>query len=141
MSLKDRLNHVNKDQGSTCKKFEYSGECLIMVPHRATGFSPFVLFYGFEAITLYKILFTRYALEEKYQDTLGSQILKMFELHEGAFLSNRSYQTKMKETFDKKKVGRKEVDESQIGELVWFNVQRRMPDINTIRPNGLDYAR
>ena len=36
---------------------------------------------------------------------------------------------KMKETFDNKKVGCKEVDEFQTGELVWFNVQRRMPDI------------
>ena len=36
---------------------------------------------------------------------------------------------KMKETFDKKKVGCKEVDKFQIGELVWFNVQRRMPDM------------
>ena len=36
---------------------------------------------------------------------------------------------KMKETFDKKKVGRKEVDRFQIGELVWLEVQRRMPDM------------
>ena len=35
----------------------------------------------------------------------------------------------MKETFDKKKVGCKEVDKFQIGELVWFNVQRWMPDM------------
>ena len=36
---------------------------------------------------------------------------------------------KMNETFDKKKVGCKEVDKFQIGELVCFNVQRRMPDM------------
>ena len=36
---------------------------------------------------------------------------------------------KMNETFNKKKVGCKEVDKFQIGELVWFNVQRRMPDM------------
>ena len=53
----------------------------------------------------------------------------MFEIHTGAFLSNRRYQLKMKETFDKKKVGRKDVDEFQTGELVWFNVRRRMPDM------------
>ena len=45
------------------------------------------------------------------------------------FLLNRRYQLKMKETFDKKKVGRKDVDEFQTGELVWFNVRRRMPDM------------
>ena len=100
-----------------------------MVPHRDTGFLPFVLLYGREAITPYEILFTRYASEEQYQDTLSSHILKMFELHQGAFLSNRRYQMKTKETFDKKKAGCKEVYKFQTGELVWFNVQRRMPDI------------
>ena len=89
-----------------------------MVPHRATGFSPFVLLYGCEAITPYEIPFTRYTLKEQYQDALSSHILKMFELHQGAFLSIRRYQKKMKETFDKKKVGCKEVDKFQTGELV-----------------------
>ena len=53
----------------------------------------------------------------------------MFEIHTGAFLSNRHYQLKMKETFNKKKVGHKDVDKFQTGELVWFNVQRRSPDM------------
>ena len=35
----------------------------------------------------------------------------------------------MKDTFNKKKVGCKDVDKFQIGELVWFNVQRWMPDM------------
>ena len=100
-----------------------------MVPHRATGFSPFVLLYGHEAITPYEIPSTRYASEELYQDALSSHIKKMFEIYTGAFLTNRRYQLKMKETFDKKKVGRKDVDKFQTGELVWFNVQRRMPDM------------
>ena len=52
-----------------------------MVPHRATGFSPFVLLYGLEAITPYEIPFTRYALEELYQDALSSHIEKMFEIY------------------------------------------------------------
>ena len=50
----------------------------------------------------------------------------MFEIHKGDFISNRHYQLKMKETFDKKKVGHKDVDKFQTGELMWFNVQRRM---------------
>ena len=40
-----------------------------------------------------------------------------------------SYQMKTKETFDKKKVGCKKVDKFQTGELMWFNVKRRMPDM------------
>ena len=58
---------------------------------------------------------TRYALEELYQDALSSHIKKMFEIHKGAFLSNRRYQLKMKETFDKNKVGCKDVDKFHIG--------------------------
>ena len=100
-----------------------------MFPHRATGFSPFVLLYGCEAVTPYEIPFTRYNSEEQYQEALSSHIKKMFEIHQGAFLSNRQYQVKMKDTFDKKKVGRKDVNKFQIGELVWFGVQRRLPDM------------
>lgn len=47
-----------------------------MVPHRATGFSPFVLLYGFEVVTQYEILFTKYAVEEQYQEALSSHIEK-----------------------------------------------------------------
>ena len=35
----------------------------------------------------------------------------------------------MKKTFGKKKAGCKDVNKFQIGELVWFNVQRWMPDM------------
>ena len=52
----------------------------------------------------------------------------MFEIHQGALLSNRRYQVKMKDNFDKK-VGCKDIDKFHTGELVWFNVQRRMPDM------------
>ena len=99
-----------------------------MVPHRATGFSLFVLLYGCEAFTPYEILFTWYDSEEQYQDALSSHIEKMFELHKRAFFSNRKYQMKMKETFDRRKV-HKEIVEFQIGELVWFNIRRQIPDM------------
>ena len=65
----------------------------------------------------YEIPFTRYVLEEQYQDALSSHIKKMFEFHQGAFLLNRRYQVKIKDTFDKKKVGCKVVNKFEIGEL------------------------
>ena len=37
---------------------------------------------------------------------------------------------KTKDTFDKKKVDCKGVDKFQIGEIVWFNIQRQMQDMN-----------
>ena len=94
-SLKDRLVHVNKDQGFNLQRnLNIAVSAYCMVPHCATGFSPFVLLYGFEAVTPYKVLFTRYTSEEQYQDTLSSHIEKMFEIHKGAFFSNRKYQLK-----------------------------------------------
>ena len=51
----------------------------------------------------------------------------MFELHKGAFFSNRKYQLKMNKTFDLKKVGKKEVIKFQVRELIWLNVQRQIP--------------
>ena len=35
----------------------------------------------------------------------------------------------MKENFAKKKVGCKDVDKFQTGELKWFKIQRRLPDM------------
>ena len=91
-SLKDRLSHVNKDQGFNLQRnLNIAVSAYWMVPHRATGFSPFVLLFCCEAITPYEILFTKYTLEEKYQDTLSSHILKIFEPHQVAFLSNKRY--------------------------------------------------
>ena len=40
----------------------------------------------------------------------------------------------MKKTFNSKKVGKKEVTKFQIGELVWLNVQRLIPDMNYNKP-------
>ena len=128
--LKDRLYHINKDQGFNIQRnFNIARSANCMVPHRNTGFSPFVLLYGCEAVTPYEIPFTRYTLEEQYHEALSSHIKKMFEIHHGAFFSNRRYQVKMKNTFDKKKVGCKDVDKFQIGEHVWIKAQGQMPNM------------
>ena len=47
---------------------------------------------------------------------------KMFEIIKGTFFSNCKVWLKIKETFDTKKVGCKQVIKFSIGELVWFNV-------------------
>ena len=112
-----------------------------MVPHRATGFSPFVLLYGCEAVTPYEIPFTRYRSEEQNQEALSFHIEKMLEIHQEAFFSNRRYQLKMKDTFEKKKVGHKDVSKFHSGELVWLYVQRWAPDMKLTRPNGLALVR
>ena len=99
--LKDRLVHVNKDQGFNLQQnLNIAVSAYCMVPHCATGFSPFVLLYGCEAVTPYEVPFTRYTPEEQYQDALSSHIEKMFEIHKGAFFSNPKYQLKMKKIFD-----------------------------------------
>ena len=99
-----------------------------MVPHCATDFLPFVLLYGCEAIRPFEIPFTWYDSEEQYQDALSSHVEKMFELRKRVFFTNRKYQMKMKETFDRRKV-HKEIVEFQIEELVWLSIQRQIPDM------------
>ena len=47
----------------------------------------------------------------------------------------------MKDTFDKKKVGCKAINEFQVGELVWFNVQRRMPDMKYNKAKWIGHVR
>ena len=90
--LKDRLHHVKKYQGFNLQRnLNIAVSAYWMVPHRATGFSPFVLLYGCEAVMPYEIPFTRYDSEEQYQEALSSHIKKMFEIHQGAFFSNRRY--------------------------------------------------
>ena len=139
--LKDRLHHVNKDQGFNLQRnLNIAVSAYCMVPHRATGFSPFVLLYGCEAVTPYEILFTMYELEEQHQYALSSHIKRYFKIHQG-FSFKRRYQVKMKDTFDKKKVGCKDANKFHIGELVWFNKKRRMPDMNMTRPNGFVLVR
>ena len=89
-SLKDRLVHVNKYQGFNLQwNLNIAASAYCMVPHCATGFSPFVLLYGCEAVTPYEVLFTRYDSEEQYQNALSSHIKKMFKIHKKAFFSNR----------------------------------------------------
>ena len=48
-SLKDRLVHVNKDQGFNLQQnLNIAVSSYWIVPHCATGLSPFVLLYGCE---------------------------------------------------------------------------------------------
>ena len=89
-SLKDRLSRVNEDQGFNLQRnLNIALSAYRMVPHRATGYLPLVLLLGCEAIKPYENLFTRYTLEEQYQDTLSSHILNMFELQQGVIFLNR----------------------------------------------------
>ena len=53
-SLKNRLHHIDKDQGFNLQSnlnIAVGAYCIVL--HRATGFLPFVLLYGCEAITPY----------------------------------------------------------------------------------------
>ena len=75
--LKDRLFHVNEDQGLDLRiNLNVAVSAYRMVPHCALGFLPFVLLYGHEAITPYEIPFNWYDSEEQYQNALGSHIEK-----------------------------------------------------------------
>ena len=60
-SLKDKLSHVNEDQGVDLRRnLNVAVSAYRMVPHRAMGFLLFVLLYSCEAILPYKIPVTQY---------------------------------------------------------------------------------
>ena len=88
--LKDRILIVNKDQGFNLQRnLNIALSNYFVVPRRDIGFSPFVLFYGCEAIIQYEIPFNRYVLEEQCREILSPYIKKIFETHKGAFFSKR----------------------------------------------------
>ena len=66
-SMKNRLSHVNEDQGFDLRRnLNVAVSAYRMVLNCAISFLPFVLLYGHEAITPYEIPFTWYDSEEQY---------------------------------------------------------------------------
>ena len=127
-SLKDRLSHVNIDQGVDLgRNLNVAVSAYCMVPHRATVSCCLCCSMAVKQFRHMKSHSLGMILKNSTK-TLLVLILKMFELHKRVFFRNRKYQLKMKETFNRRKV-HKEIIEFQIGGLVWLNILRQIPDM------------
>ena len=116
-SLKDRLYHVNKNEGFNSKKrSNIAVRAYLIVPYRDTSFLFFEMLYVMRQ-SIIQILLNRYVLDKITKVPLNF-FLKMFEYQQGVFLSYRRYHIKIRETFDKKIEGCKELNESQTVELL-----------------------
>jgi len=72
-----------------------------MVPHRATGFSPFQLLYGCDLLMPEELPFTTYNSDEDYEIVLSTHIEKMLKTIQQAMLNNQNTQKKTRKWFDR----------------------------------------
>lgn len=96
-----------------------------MVPHRETGFSPFIMLYGRESILPQEIQYTKFQTIEDHEKAVENHIRKMLSIHEVALKKRIEYQSKMKAYHDDKKIGHKEVQDFPLESLVWVNIERQ----------------
>ena len=76
----------------------------IMVPHESTGFSPFLMMYGREAIMPEEIPYMTYLSNEDYETAVGKHIGRMLAINEKAREKNQESVQRSKEYFDRKYV-------------------------------------
>ena len=96
-----------------------------MFPHRATGFLPFKMLYGREAIWFKEISYVLYNCDETYLEAVENHICNIIKIHEMAIKKNRGYQKQMTKNFAKK-VTKSAKRDYKVGEIVWVDVRRQM---------------
>ena len=96
-----------------------------MVPHRGTGFSPFMMLYGREAGLPEEIGLVEYETYENYEEAVQSHVENLLEIHRIANYTNQVYWNKTKAYFDSKQIGNKAIEMFVREDLVWLDVRRQ----------------
>ena len=107
-----------------------------MVPHRGTGFSPFMMLYGREAITAEEVPYVEYSCDGDYDQALQEHVIKLWNIHEKARATGKLYAQRTKAYYDRKRVGSKVVELFNIDDLVWIDLRRVEP---TKRKGGIKW--
>ena len=103
-----------------------------MVPHKSTGFSPFLMMYSREAIMHEEIPQMTYLLNEDYKTAVGKHIGKMLAFNKKAKEKNQESVRRSKEYFDRKYVKKTSPHNFVVGDIVLMNIKKRIRDIKNV---------
>ena len=103
-----------------------------MVPHEATGMSPFLMLYGREALLPEEIEHTTYGSDSDYEKAVERHIGRMLEIQELASQRNSGAIQRSKEYFDRKYVKKTTPYTFVVGDVVLMNIKKRLSDIKNV---------
>ena len=107
-----------------------------MVPSRATGFSPFLLFYGREGLVSDEILHVEFNTEADYDLAVENHIEQLVETYNQALTNDSNYHEKIKLAFDKKKAGKRLVTKFILGIMYGWTLDIMSRQRARVRLNG-----
>ena len=91
-TIKNAVNNFILDTGKDWKKvISVAVAAYNMVPHRGTGFSPFMMVYGREAISPVEVKDVEFGEIEDYDTAIKEHIENMILIHEQATQTNIGY--------------------------------------------------
>ena len=96
-----------------------------MFPHQGTGFSPFKMLYGREAVWAEEVPHVVYDCDQTYYEAVENHVGNMIRTHESAMTKNLAYLKSMKKDFDRSKVAEGARTGYKLGDLVWVDVRRQ----------------
>ena len=103
-----------------------------IVPHESTGFSPFLMMYGWEAIMPEEIPHMTYLTNEDYKTAVGKHIKRMLAINDKAKEKKQESVRRSKEYFNREYVKKTSPHDFLVGDIVLMNIKKRIRDIKNV---------